>query len=110
MHIEPDIAVRLVFTDFATNLFIEDFRTASGHAAEPGFNHLLQNPLNRLFGNKAEPTDFNRSPRFDMNLRAGFVDYANDVQVPVEILLVMQTPDHMNFSRSGCAAFENSIS
>ena len=109
MHVEPDITVGFVFTDLTSHFFVKDLCTTTGHAAEAGFHHLLKYPLDRLLGDEAEPTDFDRSPGLDMNLRTCFVDDSNDVQIPVETLLMMQTADHMDLRRAGVATFENSI-
>lgn len=57
----------------------------------------------------AEPVDFDSGPRLDVDLRVGFVDDSDDVDVPVEILLVMQAADDVDLGRSGGFCFERAF-
>ena len=100
MHVEPDFGVGLVFAEFVAHLGIEDLRSATGHAAQARVDHFFERPADRFLRDVCEPVDFDRRPGLDVNVRIGFSDHANDVQVPVELFQMMQSADDVDF---GCA-------
>ncbi|MEY3457176.1 MAG: hypothetical protein RL215_333, partial [Planctomycetota bacterium] len=109
MNIEPDIAVGFVFADLATDLLVEDFCSAPGHAPESRFDHLFEDPADGFFGDEGEPVDFDGSPGLDVNFRAGFVDDADDVEVPVEVFFVVESTDDVDFGGAASSAFEDAF-
>ena len=95
--VHPVFGVGLMLADLVSNFRMENLSTAARHRAQPGVNHLLQNPFGRLFGDEAEPVNFDSSPGFDVDFRTGFMQNSNDVHVPVELHLVVQATDDVNF-------------
>ena len=97
VDVKPQLGVGFVLADFLADFGIENLRPAAGHAAQARFDHLLQNPADRLFRHVAEPADLHRRPGFDVQFRPGFVDHADHVDVPIEFLQMMQAAHDMNF-------------
>ncbi len=109
MHIEPYIRVGFVLADLATDIGIKNLCPAARQTPQPGFSHFIEDPADRLFGLFAEPPDFYWGPGFDVNLRPSFVDHADDVEIPIELLLVMQTADDVNFRRTVRLGFQHAV-
>ena len=89
MHGNPVLGIGFVLAQLVANFGMEDFGATAGHAAQPRVNHLLQDPFHRLFRDETEPADLDGRPSLDMNLGTGFVQDTNDIQIPVEFLLMM---------------------
>lgn len=106
---EPVAAVRFVLADLGADVGMKNLRATAGHAAEARVDQLLQDPAIRLLGDVTEPVDFDSGPRLDVNFGVGLVDDSDDVDVPVEILLVMQAADDMNLCCAGRFRFECSL-
>ncbi len=97
MNFDPAIGVGLVLTEFPSNGFLEDFRSAAGKAAEAGFLQFFEDFANRELGDASEPVDFDGGVGLQVNLGKVLADDTEDVLVPVEVLLMMQAADNVHF-------------
>ena len=109
MDVEPVARVGLVLADLVADLGMENFRSAPRQAAQPGLDHLLEHPADRLLGDEAEPVNFDRRPGLDVQLGIRVVNDADDVEIPIERLEVMQPADDMDFGRAGPRGFEHAF-
>ena len=104
MNVQPVLRVGLVLADPVADFGMKNLGPAAGHAPKAGADHLLEHPARRLFGEEAEPVDFDAGPGLDVQFGPGLVDHAHDVHVPVERLLMVQAADDVNFGRPGALA------
>ena len=96
MDFEPAAGVGFVFADLVADFGVEDFRAAAGQAAEAGVDHVFEDLADRLLGEAAEPIDLDGRPGFEVQLGVGFVQEADDVEVPVVLALMVQAADDVH--------------
>src|SRR5690606_13905559 len=71
---KPPPRVGLVLANLVTHLGVEDFGAAAGETPQPGLDHVLEHPADRLFGEAAEPVDLHGGPGLEMERRVGVVE------------------------------------
>ena len=87
---KPLLRVGLVFADLVTNLGMKDFGAAAGEAAEARLFQFYEDVTDRPLRELGEPVDLDRRPGLEMQRGVGVVQDAEDVDIPVVALLVVQ--------------------
>ena len=88
---------------------MKDLGSATRHATQTRVNQILKDTMNRLFGEKLKPIDFDRRPRFQVQLRERIVQNTNRIDVPVVIPLMMQSADYVHFGTAVVHRFTTTI-
>ena len=96
MDFQPLGGIRLVFANPIAHIGMKDLRTSARHAAQPRFDQVLQDLANRFLRQVFKPVDLDRRPGFQMQARKRVVQHPDDIDVPVKILLVMQTAHNVH--------------
>ena len=109
MDVEPRLPIGLVLADPTPDLLVENLRPATGHAAQPRVDQLLEHPLDRFLADVSKPIDLDTGPRLDVNPRVGVVNHPDHVDVPLKRLLVVQPADDVDLGRPRLGRLRNPL-
>src|SRR5882724_10971889 len=85
-----------MLADLVADLGVEDLGTATREATEPSINHVFQHAANALICQPAKPVDLDGRPSLEVQLGIGFVQDADEIEIPVVFSLMMESADDMH--------------
>jgi hypothetical protein len=76
---------------------MKDLGPTAGQTPQAGIDELLENPAHGFLREMRKPIDLDAGPTLQMQRRVGIVENADQIQVPLERFLMMQTTDDVHF-------------
>ena len=99
MDLDPAAGVGLVLADLIADFGMKDLGAAAWQAPQACIAQLGEHFANRAASEMREPIDFHGRPGLQMQPRIRFMQQPEQIEIPIELLLMVQPADDVHLRR-----------